>query len=166
MKKQKITRPITFIALAAAASCAFAAATLPKEGNYDVVACWTGTGNDIDFSKSHTASSYEMVGTVVSMIPGGFGDRSTFRCVGMNTNVAGHMGGGNMCEVIDPDGDKRLNAFHIDPDGKVVREMVAGTGKYEGMTQTNTVAMMPPMKTAKAGASQGCNRQTGSYKLK
>lgn len=166
MKTPTITRPIAFIALAAAASCAFAAVNLPKEGTYDVVACWTGTGNDIIFSKTHTANSYEMVGTVVSLIPGGLGDRSTFRCVGMNTNVNGRLGGGNMCEVTDPDGDKRLNAFHIEPDGKVVREMLAGTGKYEGMTQTNTVALMPPMKPAKDGTFQGCNHQTGTYKFK
>ena len=41
-----------------------------------------------------------------------------------------------------------------------------GTGKYEGMQQTTTVVMMPPMKDAKPGTFQGCNRQSGTYKLK
>jgi hypothetical protein len=166
MKTQTIARALTLIAFAAAAGCAFAATELAKEGNYDAISCWSGTSNTIAFSKEYTAESYEIVGTVVSMIPGGLGDRSTFRCVGMNTSTNGRMGGGNVCEVIDPDGDKRLNAFHIEADGKVTREMVTGTGKYEGMTMTNTVAMMPPMKSAKAGTYQACNRQTGTYKLK
>lgn len=166
MKTQTITRPLAFIVLAAAGACAFAAVNLPKEGSYDSISCWTGTGNDIAFSKENAGSTYEMVGTVVSMIPGGLGDRSTFRCVGIDTTVQGRKGGGNMCEVIDPDGDKRLNAFHVEPDGRIVREMLAGTGKYEGMTMTNTVANLAAMKPAKAGTFQGCNRQTGTYKLK
>src|SRR5438445_6075807 len=134
MKTLSILRPLAFVAITAAGACAFAAVNLPKEGSYDSISCWTGTGNDLAFTKDHTAASYELVGTIVSMIPGGLGDSSTFRCVGMDTNIQGRRGGGNMCEVTDPDGDKRLNAFRIEPDGKVVREMVGGTGKYEGMT--------------------------------
>ena len=166
MQKLSILRPLATLAFATTAACAFAAVNLPKEGNYDGISCWTGTASDLAFDKEHTANSYEMVGTVVSMIPGGLGEGSTFRCVGMNTSVKGRLGGGNMCEVTDPDGDKRLNAFRIEPDGKVTREMLGGTGKYEGMTMTNTVALMPPMKASKAGTFQGCNRQTGSYKLR
>jgi hypothetical protein len=166
MKTVSIARPFVLAALAASAACAFAAANLPKEGSYDVTACWTGTANDLVFNKDHTANSYEMLGTIMSNPPGGFADGSTFRCVGMNTAIKGKMGGGNVCQVTDPDGDKRLNAFHIEADGKVVRENLGGTGKYEGMTQTNTVAMLPPMKEAKPGTFQGCNRQTGTYKLK
>ena len=166
MPTRSIIRPFAALALATTAACALAAVNLPKEGNYDSVSSWTGTANDLTFNKDHTANSYEMVGTVVSMIPGGLGDGSTFRCVGMNTAIKGRMGGGNVCEVTDPDGDKRLNAFRIEPDGKVTREMLGGTGKYEGMTMTNTVALMPAMKEAKPGTFQGCNHQTGSYKLR
>ncbi|MBC5765753.1 hypothetical protein [Ramlibacter albus] len=139
---------------------------LPKEGNYDYTACWTGTSSEIAMAGGDTATSYEMVGTLVSNIPGGLGDRTTFRCVGMNTMIKGKAGGGNVCEGIDPDGDKRVNRFFIEPDGKVVREMLYGTGKYEGMMMTNSVAMIPPLKPAKPGTFQACNRQTGTYKLK
>jgi hypothetical protein len=166
MKTSPILRTLTVLAATAAAASALAAVNLPKEGSYDVVACWTGTSADIAVGKDYSANSYEMVGTVVSRAPGGFGDQSTFRCVGMNTMAKGRAGGGNQCEVTDADGDKRLNAFQIQPDGKVTREMLAGTGKYEGMSITNVVALMPPMKPAKPGTFQGCNQQTGAYKLK
>jgi hypothetical protein len=142
------------------------AVSLPKEGNYDVIACWSATSNSIAPVKDIAAMSYEMLGTVVSMIPGGLGDQSSFRCVGMDTQISGRRSGGNLCEVTDPDGDKRISAFQILPDGKVTRDFLGGTGKYEGMTQTTSVALLPPMKDAKPGTFQGCNRQSGSYKLK
>lgn len=142
------------------------AAPLPKEGTYEYVSCWSGVGNDIVFSKTHTANSYEMTGTIVSTVPGGLLDNSTFRCVGMNTMIDGKAGGGNICEAMDKDGDKRLTRFSIAADGKVTREAIAGTGKYDGMVTTSTVAMMGAFPTIKAGTFQGCNRQSGTYKLK
>jgi hypothetical protein len=158
---------LTFIALAAAGTCAFAAVNLPKEGTYETLNCWTGTGNDVAVGKDYTASSYEMVGTVVSVPPGGLGDRSTFRCVGYVTTFKGKPPtNNNVCVVTDADGDQRINRFAMLPDGKFTREMIGGTGKYEGMEMTNTVFTMPPMKEAKPGVFQGCNRQTGTYKLK
>lgn len=151
-------------ALAMAGSVA--AATLPKEGTYDYTACWSGVSNDIVFSKTHTANSYEMTGTILSNPSGGLFDKSTFRCVGMNTSFDGKNGGGNVCEAIDPDGERRLSQFFIAADGKVTRETVSGTGKYEGMVTSTTVTRMGPFTPVKAGTFQECNRQTGTYKLK
>ena len=39
------------------------AAEVPKEGSYDYTSCWSGVNNVITFSKTHTASSFEMTGT-------------------------------------------------------------------------------------------------------
>lgn len=166
MKARRDTGMLGLVLGLLAAGSALAAVNLPREGNYEVLACWTGSGNDIAASKDYSATSYEMVGTLVSVAPGGLGDQSTFRCVGMNTVVKGKGGGSNMCEVMDADGDKRMSAFQILPDGKVLREFLVGTGKYEGMAMTTTVAMMPPLKEAKPGVFQGCNRQSGAYKLR
>lgn len=63
------------------------ASELPKEGNYDFTACWSGVSNPISFSKDHTASSYEMIGVTRSNPPGGMFDKHTFRCVGMNASL-------------------------------------------------------------------------------
>ena len=51
-------------------------------------------------------------------------------------------------------------------DGKVTREFVAGTGKYEGMETSGTVEPLGPFPVIKAGTIQDCNHQTGTYKLK
>jgi hypothetical protein len=55
------------------------AAELPKEGSYDYISCWSGVNNVITFSKTHTASSYEMTGTIRSNPPDGMFDKNSFR---------------------------------------------------------------------------------------
>jgi hypothetical protein len=142
------------------------AAELPKEGNYDQHSCWAGVSNLISFSKEHTASSFEMTGTIRSNPPGGMFDKNSFRCVGTNSSMGGKNTGITVCEAIDTDGDKRLT-YYSNVDGKLTREVVSGTGKYDGMvTSSNSVESHGPFPTIKAGTFQDCNRQTGTYKLK
>jgi hypothetical protein len=155
---------VAFIGLASADSVF--AAELPKEGSYDYTSCWSGVNNVITFSKTHTASSYEMTGTTRSNPPEGMFDKNTFRCVGMNASLDGKFTGSTVCEAIDVDGDKRLAYFSLGSDGSVTRENVAGTGKYEGMKATGTVHPLGPFPVVKAGTFQDCNHQTGTYKLK
>ena len=161
-----IARAAVFGMASALAAAVSAAVTLPKEGTYDAISCWSGVSSEITPAKGYTASSYEMTGTIMSKTPGGLGDNSSFRCVGMSTSFNGKPGGGNVCETVDADGDKRVNQFMIGADGKVTREIVTGTGKYEGMTAVSSVSMFPAFPVIKAGTFQGCNHQTGSYKLK
>jgi hypothetical protein len=142
------------------------AAELPKEGSYDYTACWSGVNNAITFSKTHTASSYEMTGTTRSNPPEGMFDKNSFRCVGVNASLGGKNTGSTVCEAIDVDGDKRLSNFTLAGDGSLTREVVGGTGKYEGMTMTGTVHPLGPFPDIKAGTFQDCNHQTGTYKLK
>jgi len=148
-----------------AAGSAFAA-DLPKEGRYDFTACWSGVSNPIAFSKTHSALSYEMTGTILSNPPGGMFDKHTFRCVGMNTSLDGKNTGTAVCESIAQDGDKSLTYFSIMSDGKITNEQLVGTGKYEGMVSSGTATPLGPFPVIKAGTFQGCNRQTGTYKMK
>ena len=104
------------------------ATELPKEGSYDFTSCWSGVSNTIAFSKAHTASSYEMTGSVLSNPPGGMFDKNSFRCVGMNASLDGKYTGSAVCEAVDVDGDKRLSKFSLASDGSLTRETVAGTG--------------------------------------
>lgn len=149
-------------------SCALSASAveLPKEGSYDYTACWSGVNSVITFSKTHTASSYEMTGSARSTSPGGMFDKNTFRCVGMNASFDGKNTASTVCETVDPDGDKRLAYFSLGRDGKVTRENIVGTGKYEGMVASGTVQPLGPFPTVKDGTFQDCNHQTGTYKLK
>ncbi len=142
------------------------AQTLAKEGRYDYTSCWSGVSNIIAFSKAHFAFSYEMTGSTRSNLPDSIFDKNTFRCVGMNSSFDGKNAGSVACEAIDRDGDKRLAYFSITSDGKVTRESVAGTGKYDGMTTVATVVPLGPFPTIKPGTFQDCNHQTGTYKLK
>jgi hypothetical protein len=120
----------------------------------------------ITFSKTHTASSYEMTGTIRSNPPDGIFDKNSFRCVGMNASLGGKFTGSTVCEAVDVDGDKRLSNFSLASDGGLTREIVGGTGKYEGMTMTGIVQPLGPFPVIKAGTFQDCNHQTGTYKLK
>ena len=149
----------------ASAGSAFAA-ELPKEGSYDYTACWSGISNTITLSKTHSASSFEMTGEIRSTTPGGMFDKQSFRCVGMNASLDGKKTQNNVCEAIDANGDKRLTTFSRGSDGKIIREPVVGTGKYEGMIATATVEPLGPFPTIKDGTFQDCNHQTGTYKLK
>jgi hypothetical protein len=142
------------------------ATELPKEGSYDYTACWSGVNNVITFSKTHTASSYEMTGAIRSNPPDGMFDKNSFRCVGINASLGGKNTGSTVCEAMDVDGDKRLSNFSLASDGSLTREIVGGTGKYEGMTMTGTVHPLGPFPVIKAGTFQDCNHQTGTYKLK
>jgi hypothetical protein len=152
--------------IAVSASPSAFAAELPKEGSYDCTSCWSGVNNTITFSKTRTASSYELTGAIRSNSPGGMFDKNTFRCVGMNASLDGKTTGSTVCEAIDADGDKRLASFSIGSDGKVTRENIAGTGKYEGMVMAGTVQPLGPFPVVKEGTFQDCNHQTGTYKLK
>ena len=98
--------------------------------------------------------------------PDGMFDKNSFRCVGINASLGGKNTGSTVCEAMDVDGDKRLSNFSLASDGSLTREIVGGTGKYEGMTMTGTVHPLGPFPVIKAGTFQDCNHQTGTYKLK
>lgn len=168
--KIKPIRSGRFVMLATGAAITMAggavAQTPAKEGRYDYTACWSGVSNSIAFSKTHTAFSYEMMGTTRSNVPDSIFDRNTFRCVGMNASFDGKSAGSVACESIDRDGDKRLSYYSIASDGKFSRDTVAGTGKYDGMSTTTVVAPLGPFPIVKPGTFQDCNHQTGTYKLK
>ena len=142
------------------------AQTLPREGSYEWTSCWSGVANAIRFSKTHWGMSFEMAGTIVTNPPGTLFDRNTFRCVGTQASLDGKISGSNVCEAMDRDGDARLANYSFRCDGKVTKEWVAGTGKYRGMEMRSAVLDLGPFPAIKPGTFQGCNHETGTYKLK
>jgi hypothetical protein len=164
MKRIRQRLPL-IVAIAVSAAGAAMAADPPKEGTYDITACWSGVESRVEFSKTHAAFSYEMTGTTRSATPGGMFDKITFRCVGMNHAFGDKVGGTTVCEGVDKDGHKYLSYFS-NQGGKIVREEVSGTGKYEGLVRTASVQTLGPFPAIKPGTFQNCNRQTGTYKLK
>lgn len=142
------------------------AQTFAKEGSYDFTACLSGTANPIAFSKTHFGFSYETMGTTRSNPPGGMMDNSTFRCVGMNASLGGKNSQNTLCEAVDRDGDKQLAYVVLASDGKVTREVLSGTGKFEGMQMSGIMVPLGTFPTIKPGAFQNCFHHTGSYKMK
>ncbi len=164
MNKNSLLIALTAI-LASSLAAVSTAADFPKQGNYDITACFTRVVNRIAFSKTEVAASLEQFGTSVSNIPGGIFDGESVHCVGMTATLGGKSIANNVCESVDKDGDKRLTHFYSGPDGAIVREPVAGTGKYDGLETTGTYTSwnFPPIKD---GTVLFCNHQTGTYKLK
>ena len=154
----------TFV-VAASSSLAFAA-DLPKEGTYDVTACFKRNLTRIDYSDTHYAWSYEETGTSHSNPPGGLFDDEIVKCVGSTSSFDGKRTGGTVCLGIAKNGDRRLTRFYYGDDGKVNRDAVSGTGMYDGMATKGTVEYPPPQPALKTGPSEYCNHQTGTYKLK
>lgn len=142
-----------------------AAQGMAKEGRLDVSSCWSGTNSVIAVSKTDLAFSYEMTGTTRSNPSGGAFDMTTFRCVGIVTAIGGKSPGTAVCESVDKDGHKWF-AQYVGDGPKYTGTVLAGAGKYEGMTATFNTENVGPFPTVKPGTFQNCNRQTGTYKLK
>lgn len=141
------------------------AADLPKEGTYDFMSCFSGTVIAMNFSKTHSADTSEIMGTIQSNPPGGIFDKVAFRCISMNYSADGKTTGTTVCEGVDRDGDKYMT--HIVGDGtNSTRRVVAGTGKYDGIVASGTVQGMGPFGVLKPGTTQNCSHQKGTYKLK
>lgn len=142
------------------------AADLPKEGQYAFTACFSGVSKLISFSKGFRGYSYELLGTNRADKTGGIMDHTSFRCVGANTLLGGKRTIDVLCEIKDSDGDKQLARIGMDANGRQTREVVAGTGKYEGMQMTGTIVPFKPFPFIEPGTFQACNHQTGTYKLR
>jgi hypothetical protein len=158
------------VALAAiAAACVLGslalAADLPKEGTYDFVSCYSGTSNPMPFSKTHSAELTEITGTSQSNPPGGLFDKVAFRCITFGYSADGKNTATTACEGVDKDGDKYMS-YLVNDGTTTSRKVVAGTGKYDGMTASGTAQSQGPFGTLKPGTIQNCTRQRGTYTLK
>ncbi len=142
------------------------AAELAKSGSYDITNCWAGTSNVIVHSKAHIALSYTLTGTSLANKPGGpFGNLS-YQCVGVVRVMQGTATGDGNCEYVDADGDKVLGRGIRtgNPGGEWT--FINGTGKYAGITGGGAFKYLGQFPTVRKGHFQGCNRATGTYKLK
>jgi hypothetical protein len=163
-------RTLSFVPAAMAVAVAFSgsvfAADLPKEGSYDYTTCFTRNSTQIEYSKTYFAYSYEETGTSVSNPAGRLFDNEEVRCVGMTALFDGKRSGGSVCLGVAKNGDMRLARFWYDNDGKLQRDAVSGTGKYDGMVTTGSVKQVGQTQQIKPGTTQYCNLGTGTYKLK
>ena len=68
-------------------------------------------------------------------------DKDSFRCVGMNASLDGKYTGSAVCEATDVDARNACQHFRsrVTENGSLIREIVAGTGKYGGMFAYNEI---------------------------
>jgi hypothetical protein len=159
-----------FVALAAIAAALLSgvpfAAELPKEGTYDVMSCFTRKIFRMRHSETLRAWSYDETATARSKEPGGLFDGDEVRCVGAAASINGKRMGLSFCEGIAPNGDKRLTRFWYDADGKIQREELGGTGRYEGLVTTGSVRQVAPAEEVSPDVQKYCNHLTGTYRMK
>lgn len=141
------------------------AADLPKEGSYDVLACFTQTISRLRFDNAHRAWSYEETATATGTTPGGLFDGDKVRCVGFGAIDDGKRSGTAYCEGIAPNGDTRLTRFWYDAEGKVQRAEIAGTGRYQGLVTVGTVRPEGAPEEKVPGTVTYCNRLQGTYRM-
>ncbi|HUH92805.1 MAG TPA: hypothetical protein VL742_06615 [Casimicrobiaceae bacterium] len=144
------------------------AADLPNEGKYDYTTCFTRTVTYVEYSPTQTAWSWSEVGRSVSDPSGSMFDGDESQCLGMTASLDGKRSGNTVCVGVAKDGAKRFTRFWYDVDGKLQRETLGGTGKYDGMVTTGTVQDVKAPPSMKPGTQtfEYCNRNTGTYKLK
>ena len=88
--------------------------------------------------------------------------------MGASISLDGKMHGHSACIATSPDGATRLSRVWYGEDGKLQRETIAGTGKYDGMVTTGTITTVkaPPEPQAGKRTIEYCSRNSGTYKLK
>src|SRR5262245_47100644 len=96
---------IALCALSAVASAGFVdtaiSQSLPKEEKYEITSCFAGVSNVLTFSKTQSASTWEVSGASLAATPGTLYDKTSFRCVGMTLNNEGKSTARYVCETTD-----------------------------------------------------------------
>jgi len=94
-------------------------------------------------------------------------DKGSFHCLGSTTVFDGKTGYTRYCDALFHAGDKILGVFTSGAeDNHFNRGTIVGTGRYEGITLDGKGELLGPFPQQKPGTTQGCNHQTGIYKLK
>lgn len=154
-----------FIGIALALWCSNVfAGELVKQGNFDLMSCFSGKAEVIAHSKTQVAYSYVFTGTGRSNPSGGAFDMMSFQGVGLSSVIKGENTSNYFMEYIDSDGDKVfLKGDRNGPNGTA--QFLSGTGKYEGISGGGTNEMVGTFPAARPGTFQGCSHAVGTYKL-
>jgi hypothetical protein len=150
-------------------SCAWtgiANADLAKEGNYDATLCFGGPLPAIAHSDKHVAGVLSLYAPMISNLPnGGLYHLNGIHCQGVWAVIEGLYQENGFCEVQDPQGDKIFGKYSRSGE-KGLWQVMAGTGKYAGMTSNGEYHPVGQFAQQAQGTLQHCNRATGTYRLK
>ena len=137
-----------------------------KEGKYDHEECWVSTGNTIIHSDNAMGGSFKAFGISPSPKPGSLYQNVTGTCVGSWTLISGQYGETDFCEYKDSSGDKFFGVASRKNDEEGYWQVMGGTGKYLGMTNTSRWKPITDSPQPDAQTVVTCLRDRGTWKLR
>jgi hypothetical protein len=161
---------VTGILLAAALqSPALAESALPKEGNGNTTAYYTGSGKRLDAGKDYAVLTYDVLGVSMNDAGQGFMHGTSVRCMGSIPAMKGAYDNEHgICIVLDKDGDQVFIQYtaagRLGASGKVNGTYVGGTGKYAGISGSSE-STRTPLRPVEAGMIHSVSKTTYKYKL-
>lgn len=109
------------------------AADLPRNGQFDFIACLAGKQDSIAHGPDHGVGIADLLGTQRSTPPGGLFDLTASRCVYSYGYLEGKYEADGCCEFRGKQGDTYLLRIHRSPGQAGVLDGLHGTGRYAGM---------------------------------
>ena len=139
--------------------------TLPREGPVDFYNCFGGDHQSIKLQDNVMVGAWRLWGATYTVPAGKPFDVAAMYCFGTYSWLVDKETEHGYCDVTDADGDKLVWTYN-GKDFVSSGPIIAGTGKYEGMTGSLTsrpVTMYP--STAPANHHR-CHRVEGTYRLR
>lgn len=137
-----------------------------KEGAAQFMGCVAGPMQLMTDVKGAMGGSYEVIGTPMAK-PGELFHLTSMRCLGSFVRIGKEITDTGSCTAVDADGDKMFTVYSRKNSEKNSWKVVAGTGKYEGMSAEGTTenTVIPP-KRRRMDTWQSCSKTSVRWKLK
>jgi hypothetical protein len=164
MRRVSQSVSVAFAAMLAGTSMA-AKVSLPKEGTVDVYNCFGGDHQSIVLKDNVMVGAWRLWGATYTIPAGRPFDVAAIYCFGTYSWLVNAETEHGYCDVTDADGDKFIWTYN-GKDFVSSGPVVAGTGKYEGMTGMLTSKPVSMYPSTGPTHHHRCHRIEGTYKLK
>lgn len=157
---------LAWSALFLSATCASAAVSIPREGDFQFDFCSIGETRTMSSGEEVFVSQYKVLANTKSTVSNKAFDRMSALCYGVYSRLNGKHKENGVCEMTDADGDKWWMDYRGNDAGSGGTYSAAhGTGKYNGVSIKGEYILdfwPSPVKDT----VQACNVNRGTYKLR
>jgi hypothetical protein len=162
-------KPYQTCALACLIACAqpmtAAAGDLPREGTDVITNNWVRTSVNVLQLGEHQFRTYELVGVARNESGSGLLNATAFRCTGRARTDGRTMGDNGACLFTDGDGDQVMVTYGGHPQGGGPETLIAGTGKYAGISGAGEWNLVLILRNAEDGRWRAIVQHKLSWKL-
>jgi hypothetical protein len=131
----------------------------------DIINCSSGTTNILMATEELTIFTTEIKGITRDNLESKVFENYTYHCVGLIKVVGGKPTATTNCKFMAPNEEYFVvEAYYAGGEGDW--KFIYGSGKWKGVTGGGKTKPITSGKPITPGASQGCNRVTGTYELK